>query len=224
MRILVVEDNSTLADLIVKGLNAGGFIADRASRADEALHMASEIDYAAIVLDLGLPDADGLTVLRDLRNKLYNTPVLILTARSGIDDRVDGLRAGADDYLVKPFAFEELLARVEALLRRPQQMVAALLSVGDLTFDTRQREVRIAGEVEAFSSRELAVLEILLRRKERVVAKRLIEDQLFGLSGDVSSNAVEVYVHRVRKQLAERTSSLRIHTVRGVGYMLAEAT
>ncbi|MDB5570431.1 MAG: two component transcriptional regulator, winged helix family [Hyphomicrobiales bacterium] len=222
MRLLVVEDNKELAGLLVEGLKAGGYEADRAARADEALHMAGETEYVAIVLDLGLPDADGMSVLRALRARLDATPVLVLTARDSVNNRVEGLRAGADDYLVKPFAFEELLARLEALLRRPQQQIASLLSIADLTLDVASRRVHVGGQLQTLSSREVAVLEILLRRKGRVVPKRLIEDQLFGLSGDVSSNAVEVYVHRLRKQLADRTPSIQIHTIRGVGYMVAE--
>ncbi len=222
MRLLVVEDNKELASLLIEGLKVGGYTADRAARADEALHMAGETEYGVILLDLGLPDADGMAVLRTLRSRMDTTPVLVLTARDGVNNRVEGLRGGADDYLVKPFAFEELLARVEALLRRPQLRVASVLTMANLTLDAASHQVHIDGQLQSLSSREVAVLEILLRRKGRVVPKRLIEDLLFGLSGEVSSNAIEVYVHRVRKQLADRASAIQIHTIRGVGYMIAE--
>lgn len=223
MRVLVVEDNEELAKLIVQGLKTAGYTADCVSTAADARHVLATTGYAAIVLDLGLPDADGLTVLREIRSQKDAIPVLVLTARAGVHDRVEGLRTGADDYLVKPFAFEELVARLEALLRRPRQMLGISLSVANLSLDTDSRQVFIDGEPQILSARESAVLEILMRRKGRVVPKKIVEDQLFGLSGDVSSNAVEVYVHRLRKQLADRKANVQIHTIRGVGYMIGEA-
>ena len=150
------------------------------------------------------------------------TPVLVLTARAGINDRVEGLRSGADDYLVKPFEFEELLARIEALLRRPRQIVGIELSLANVNFDTEVRQAVIDGVPRILSARETAVLEILLRRKGRVVPKKILEDQLYGFAGEVSSNAVEVYVHRLRKQLSEFGARVHIHTVRGVGYLITE--
>jgi two-component system response regulator TctD len=223
MRILIVEDNEELAGLIAEGLKAGNHEADRMTTAADAGHALSTTRYAAIILDLGLPDADGLAVLREIRNRKDAIPVLVLTARAGVHDRVAGLRAGADDYLIKPFAFEELLARLEALLRRPRQMMGLVLSVANLTFDTESRQAFIDDAPQVLSAREGAVLEILLRRKGRVVPKKMVEDQLFGLGGEVSSNAVEVYVHRLRKQLVDGGAKAQIHTVRGVGYMIAEA-
>jgi two-component system response regulator TctD len=223
MRILVVEDNEELAGLIAEGLRTAGYVTDRATTAADARHVLGAARYAAIILDLGLPDADGVAVLRDIRNRKDAIPVLVLTARAGVHDRVAGLRAGADDYLIKPFAFEELLARLEALLRRPRQMVGLMLSVGNLTFDSESKQAFIDDEPQVLSARESAVLEILLRRKGRVVPKKMVEDQLFGLGGDGSANAVEVYVHRLRKQLVDGGAKAQIHTIRGVGYMIAEA-
>jgi len=222
MRVLIVEDNPDLVSLLIKGLAQGGLAADSVGTVAEALHVLGIVTYAAIVLDLGLPDEDGLTLLRNIRGRGDTTPVLVLTARDGITDRVTGLREGADDYLPKPFAMEELVARLQALLRRPGHLLGRRLTFGNVALDTEDRQVFVAGEHRAFPARETAVLEILLRRSGNVAPKRLFEDQLFGLSGEVGSNAVEVYVHRLRKMLGDAGATVRIHTVRGVGYLMAE--
>jgi DNA-binding response OmpR family regulator len=221
MRILLVEDNDRLAGLLTIGLGRVGFEADIVTNAADAAAVTAASQYPVIVLDLGLPDGDGLDFLRALRQRGDATPVLILTARAGIQDRVKGLQAGADDYLGKPFALEELVARLQALLRRPGQLLGVILIVGNTALDTEARRVEIGGQPQAMSVREVAVLEILMRRAGKVVSKKLVEDQLFGLSGEVGSNAVEVYVHRVRKQLAEAGAAARIDTIRGVGYMIS---
>jgi len=221
MRILVIEDNEELAGLIAEGLADADYETEHVATAAEARHALTTARYSAVVLDLGLPDGDGLTVLGDVRARHDEVPILILTARAGVHDRVVGLRAGADDYLTKPFAFEELVARLEALLRRPHAMTGNVLALANLTFDTTTKQAFIDDEPQVLSARETAVLEILLRRKDRAVAKKSVEDQLFGLGGEVSSNAVEVYVHRLRRQLGERGAKVQIHTVRGVGYMIA---
>lgn len=222
MRVLIVEDNAELVSLIVKGLSQSGLSADSVGSVGDAQHVLSTMKYAAIVLDLGLPDDDGLALLRDMRRRGDSTPVLVLTARDGVMDRVTGLREGADDYLAKPFAMEELVARLQALLRRPGNLLGRLLSFGNVSLDTDGRQVFVAGAPRPFPARETAVLEILLRRGGNVAPKRLFEDHLFGLSGDVGSNAVEVYVHRLRKMLSDAGATVRIHTVRGVGYLMAE--
>jgi len=222
MRVLLVEDNTELVALLVKGLARGGFSADSVGNAGDAAHSLAAMRYAAVVLDLGLPDQDGLSLLRDIRGHGDSTPVLVLTARDGVSDRVNGLRAGADDYLVKPFAMEELVARLQALLRRPGNLLGRQLTFGNVSLETEGRQVCIEGTVRVFPARETAILEILLRRGGNVVPKRLFEDQLFGLSGDVGSNAVEVYVHRLRKLLLDGGAKVKVHTVRGVGYLLAE--
>jgi DNA-binding response OmpR family regulator len=223
MRLLVVEDNQQLSDLLTHGLQAAGYEADRLGTFAEARAALSTTRYAALILDLGLPDGDGLSILREIRHRRDPIPVLVLTARGGVHDRVGGLRTGADDYLVKPFDFEELLARLEALLRRPGQLLGSSLHVGNVVFDTESRQTFIDEKPQVLSARETAVLELLMRRKDRVVSKKLVEDHIFGLSGEVASNAVEVYVHRLRKQLSERGARIVIHTIRGVGYLLAEA-
>jgi two-component system response regulator TctD len=222
MRVLLVEDNDELVSLLVKGLARSGFAADAVASACDAAHSLAAMRYAAIVLDLGLPDEDGLSLLRSLRGRGDSTPVLVLTARDGVSDRVNGLRAGADDYLVKPFAMEELVARLQALLRRPGNLLGRQLSFGNVSLETEGRQVFVDGKLRVFAARETAILEILLRRGGHVVPKRLFEDQLFGLSGDVGSNAVEVYVHRLRKMLSDGGATVKIHTVRGVGYLLSE--
>jgi two-component system response regulator TctD len=222
MRVLVVEDNKELAQLLAKGLQAAAFEVDHLARADEAQAALSTTQYAALVLDLGLPDGDGLTLLHDLRKRENPIPVLILTARGGVTDRVKGLRSGADDYLVKPFAFEELVARLEALLRRPGQLLGRSLRLANLLFDTEGRQVFVDDKPLTLSARETAVLEILMRRKGSVVSKQHVEDHIFGLAGEVASNAVEVYVHRLRKQISDAGAAATIHTVRGVGYLISE--
>lgn len=222
MRLLVVEDNKQLSQLLAKGLQTAGYEADVLATAAEARTALMTTSYAALVLDLGLPDGDGLAILRELRHRKDSIPVLVLTARGGLHDRVNGLRSGADDYLVKPFALEELVARLEAQLRRPGQILGSSLRIANMEFDTRNRQASIDDKPQVLSSRETAVLELLMRSKGRVVSKKQVEDHIFGLSGDVASNAVEVYVHRLRKQLSDKGAKVQIHTIRGVGYLIAE--
>jgi DNA-binding response OmpR family regulator len=222
MRLLVVEDNEELAELLVRGLQSAGYEADVLSRVEDAASVLQTTHYAALILDLGLPDGDGLALLRDLRHRKNPIPVLVLTARGGLNDRVQGLRSGADDYMVKPFALEELIARIEAQLRRPGHMLGSSLRIANLEFDTRNRQASIDDTPQVLSARETEVLELLMRSKGRVVSKKQVEDHIFGHSGEVASNAVEVYVHRLRKQLADKGARVAVHTIRGVGYLIAE--
>ncbi len=222
MRLLLVEDNADLSATLPVQLGADGFSVDCVETVADARLSLAAAHYAAVILDLGLPDEDGLTLLGEIRRRSDPIPVLILTARSGVADRVNGLRGGADDYLVKPFAYDELVARLEALLRRPNQFIGRTLQFANIALDTQSRQVFVNGTPEVLSSREITVLELLMFRKGQVVPKKLVEDQLYGLSGEVSSNAVEVYVHRLRKQLSDHGAKVRIHTVRGVGYLLTE--
>jgi DNA-binding response OmpR family regulator len=221
MRLLLVEDNERLLGLTRSALARAGFDADGVTTAADADAALREIAYSAVVLDLGLPDQDGLVLLRRLRAAGNTTPILILTARGGVEDRVRGLDAGADDYLVKPFAQEELLARIRVLLRRPGGLLGQALDFGNLCLDTVSREVTIGGVPQFLAPREMAVLELLLRRAGRVIPKKVVEDHLFGLGGEVGSNAIEVYVYRLRKQLAEGGANAEIHTIRGIGYLIA---
>lgn len=222
MRLLLVEDNERFAALLKQGLAAAGFTVDVLVTAADASAALLTGRCDIVVLDLGLPDADGLSVLAEMRRRGDATPVLILTARGSLKDRVTGLQSGADDYLVKPFALEELIARLRALLRRPGNLLGLALTLGNLTLDTVARQVFVGDRPVAFSAREMAVLEHLLRRSNRVVAKNLLETGLYGLSQEIGSNAVEVYVHRLRKHLSEIGASVQVHTVRGVGYLIAE--
>jgi DNA-binding response OmpR family regulator len=222
MRLLIVEDNEELAELVAKGLKTAGFEADVLSTVEEARAVLATTFYAAMILDLGLPDGDGLELLREIRQRDNPVPVLVLTARGGLTDRVQGLRSGADDYLVKPFALEELIARLGARLRRPGQLLGSSLRIANLAFDTQNRQASIDDQPQVLSARETAVLELLMRSKGRVVSKKQVEDHIFGHSGEVASNAIEVYVHRLRKQLSERGARVQVHTIRGVGYLIAE--
>ena len=222
MRILFVEDNLRLATLVRKGMEKEGFTVDAfgtIAEAEEAIDMTS---YDAVILDLGLPDGDGIDLLKFMREKKKAYPVLILTARDGIDDRVKGLNTGADDYLLKPFAMEELTARVRALLRRPDGGITVNLVAGNIIFDTSSREVSIEGAVIKISPREMSVLEQLMRRAGRVVAKDTLESKLYGFGDEVSANSVEANISRLRKRLAQTKASVSIHTLRGVGYLLSK--
>lgn len=223
MRLLVVEDNAELSKLLADRLKFSGYDTDVAATVEEARASLSAARYAAVILDLSLPDGDGSSILRELRLHKDPIPILVLTARGGVSDRVSGLRAGADDYLVKPFAFDELIARVEALLRRPGNLLGSSLQIANIVYDTETGQAFIDQKPQTLSARESAVLELLLRRKGSVVSKKLVEDQIFGLSGQIASNAVEVYVHRLRKSLSDGGAKVTINTMRGVGYILSEA-
>jgi DNA-binding response OmpR family regulator len=222
MRILVVDDESAVREAVERALRIDGYEVAVAGDGREALEALEERAPDAVVLDVLMPRVNGLDVCRWLRDRGDRTPVLMLTARDAVVDRVAGLDAGADDYLVKPFALEELVARLEALLRRPGQLLGRSLQVANLALDTESRQAFIDDKPHVLSARETAVLELLMRRKDRVVSKKHVEDQIFGMSGEVASNAVEVYVHRLRKQLSERGAKVQIHTIRGVGYLIAE--
>ncbi|MBF0189433.1 MAG: response regulator transcription factor [Magnetococcales bacterium] len=223
MRLLLVEDNAKLSALAAEGLQKAGFTVDCVASVEDALAAVDGVVFDAVILDLGLPDGDGKEVLFHLRNKRDRvTPLLILTARDSLDDRVDGLNSGADDYLVKPFAMPELIARIKALLRRPGGALGVTLTVGDLIFNTVDREVVIGDRPVTLSRRELDVLEQLMRRVGKVVSKTVMEERIYGYDDEVESNAVEAHISRLRKRLASATIRVVIHTVRGVGYMIME--
>ena len=220
MRILLVEDNARLNELIALGLSQAAMTVDCFATAQQGAAALATIRYDAAILDLGLPDGDGLNVLRDARRDGVNTPILILTARDGLEDRVGGLNAGADDYFLKPFDMEELVARVRALMRRPGGALGVLLQLGNVTFDSVAREMRIDNALVLASRRELDLLEQLMRRAGRVVSKSVLEDTLYGFGDEVSSNSIEVAMHRLRKRLLGGGANVEIHTLRGVGYMM----
>ena len=220
MRLLLVEDNTALADALRAALDRRGIASDHATTASDAGQMLIAARYAALVLDIGLPDRSGIEVLRELRGRHDPIPVILLTARGEIGDRIEGLDAGADDYLVKPFAVEELVARLKAVLRRQGAFQGSMLSFANLRFDTDSRDVLADDRPVVLSAREMELLALLMRRGGQVVAKRLVEDQLYGLTGTLGSNAVEVYIHRLRRKIEEAGATARIETIRGVGYML----
>ncbi len=219
MRILVIEDDSKIASFVVNGLKQSGYAVDHCADGEDALMRAETIDYDAAVVDLMLPKLDGLSLIQRLRAKGVRMPVLILSAKATVDDRVRGLQAGGDDYLTKPFAFSELVARIQALIRRASQTPEPTrLSVGDLSLDLLSREVQRANEKINLQPREFALLEYLMRHANRPVTKTMILEHIFDYSFDPQTNVVDVLVHRLRSKLDK--GQAMIHTIRGVGYVL----
>lgn len=218
MRILVVEDDAVLAAALTRALNQAAYAVDLAESGEVADQALSSQTYDLVVLDIALPALDGLTVLRRLRERRSHAPVMILTARDTLEDRVTGLDLGADDYMTKPFDLPEFEARVRALIRRGHYGTTSNLTHGRLRFDTAARRLFHDNQPVDLSARELAVVELLLSRQGRVVSKEQMVDHLFGWGDDVGSNAIEVYVHRVRKKL--EPFGVDIRTVRGMGYLL----
>jgi len=223
LRLLVVEDEDRLAGIVKTQMGAAGFVADLVGSAADAVAALELTNYDAAVLDLGLPDRDGVTVLTAARGMGKTLPILILTARDAIEARVAGLNAGADDYLTKPFAMAELIARVQALLRRPGGVLGITLEAGNLRLDTVGRELTIDGVPVRLPRQELAVLEQMMRRLGRIVPKAVLEEKLYGYDEEPDSNTIPVHVHHLRRQMQGARASLTIHTVRGVGYILAKA-
>jgi len=222
VRILVVEDDEKIASFVVKGLKQNGYAVDHSADGERALGLMSSVAYDAAVVDLMLPKLDGLNLIQAVRAKNIRTPVLILSARASVDDRVRGLHAGGDDYLTKPFAFSELLARVQALIRRATQAAEPTrLTVGDLALDLVTREVRRGRENIELQPREFALLEYLMRNANRAVTKTMILEHIFDFSFDPQTNVVDVLVHRLRSKVDPER--MMIHTIRGVGYVLRPA-
>jgi two-component system OmpR family response regulator len=221
MRVLIVEDDDTIASFVAKGLEEAGFAVDRAGDGSLGLEMALGTPYDAAVIDVMLPGKDGLGVVEDLRRRGVRTPVLFLSARHTVDDRVRGLQAGGDDYLVKPFAFDELLARVQALVRRASAPTEATrLSVGDLEMDLLSREVRRAGRKIDLRPKEWALLEYLMRHAGKVVSKTMILGHVYDYAFDPGTNVVDVLVHRLRDRIDRDFEHKVLATVRGAGYVL----
>lgn len=219
MRVLVVEDDAKIASFVVKGLKQSGFAVDYCSDGEEGHLLASTTSYDAAVVDIMLPKMDGLSLVQKLRQEGARVPVIILSAKASVDDRVKGLQAGGDDYLTKPFAFSELLARVQALIRRASNAgEPTRLSAGDLTLDLVKREVVRGGEKIDLQPREFALLEYLLRHAGRVVTKTMIMEHIWDYSFDPQTNVVDVLVSRLRNKV-DKDKKL-VHTIRGVGYVL----
>jgi len=220
MRILVIEDEPKLAASIVKGLQLAGFTADGVHSGEEGLEYASRGRYDAIVLDLMLPAMDGLSVVRELRARGFGSPVIALTCRATLDDRIAGLNGGFDDYMAKPFAFDELLARLRALLRRKGNSLAFIPDYAGLTIDPVRRHVTRDGRRIDLSNREYALLTLLLREPGRVFTRTAILETIWGYNFDNTSNVLEVYMRLLRKKIDEGFATRLLHTVRGVGYVL----
>jgi two-component system copper resistance phosphate regulon response regulator CusR len=219
MRILVVEDEKRIADFLCRGLEGAGYAVDEASTGTAALDHTHATDYDLIILDLMLPDMDGLQVLEKVRNRNSAPPVLILSARGAVDDRVRGLEQGADDYLVKPFAFVELLARVRALLRRGQP-TPEKLQVGDLTLDCIRRKVTRTGENIDLAPKEFGILEYMMRNRGRPLSRTMIVEHVWDMDYDGLTNIVDVYIRHLRSKIDDRFPTKLIQTVRGIGYMI----
>lgn len=220
MKILVVEDDRVVGQYIRRGLEEGGYHADLVDDGLEALRLISGGLYELVVLDLRLPGMTGLEVLRTVRDRGITTPILVLTAQDAVGHKVEALRAGADDYVTKPFAFEEVLARVEALSRRPKQLSSQKLSAGDLELDLGSREVRRGGRLIELTPKEYAVLEYLMRHPGRVMSRTLITEYAWDYHFDPGTNIVDVVINRLRKKVDSGAEKKLLHTVRGVGYVI----
>jgi DNA-binding response OmpR family regulator len=222
IHILVVEDERHLADSVARRLQEEGYSVDIAYDGEEGFQLACSKKYHLIVLDLLLPRKDGLQLLREIRRNKVQSMVLILTAKSTVEDRVEGLRAGADDYMVKPFAFAELIARVESLLRRHGVEQSPVLCVADLELDIETRSVRRANKNIHLTAKEFLLLELLMKNKNRILTRRTIAEQVWGYTFDTGTNVVDVYINYLRKAIDEGFPRRLVHTVRGVGFILKE--
>jgi DNA-binding response OmpR family regulator len=220
--ILVVEDEPHLADSIARRLSEDGYTVDVAHDGEEGYQLALSKKYDVIVLDILLPRKDGIKILRDLRRNKVESMILILTAKTTIEDRVEGLKTGADDYLTKPFAFAELSARIESLLRRKGVGQSTIIRVAELELDTVTRIVRRENKTIHLTTKEFLLLELLMRNKNRILTRRTIAEQVWGYTFDTGTNIVDVYINYVRKAIDEGFPKRLIHTVRGVGFVLKE--
>jgi two-component system copper resistance phosphate regulon response regulator CusR len=222
VRILVVEDDPKASLYLRKGLSENGFVVDVAANGDDGLHLAREGQYDLIILDIMLPARDGWQVLADLRRGGNNTPVLMLTARDAVEDRVKGLNLGADDYLVKPFAFSELLARVRTLLRRGPARQPEILEIGDLVIDPLRHRAARAGRRLDLTPKEFLLLNLFARRSGEVLSRALIAEQVWDMNFDSDTNVVDVHVRRLRSKVDDPFEHKLIHTVRGAGYVFED--
>jgi DNA-binding response OmpR family regulator len=222
LRLLVIEDEKSLLKIIAKRLKEEGYSVDAVTNGRDGENYIYSTDYDCIILDIMIPIVDGLTLLRRIRAKKISTPVLLLTAKDSIEDRVVGLDTGADDYLIKPFSFDELLARVRALLRRRKEKLDIVLSVGDLKLDTVTREVKRGDRSIELTSKEYSILEYFLKNKNRVLTKSQIAEHVWNYDFEYNSNIVEVYIRYLRRKIDEDFKNKLIHTIRGGGYVLKD--
>jgi two-component system OmpR family response regulator len=223
LRVLLVEDDKKIASFIIKGLKQGGFAVDHATNGEDGLHLALHEPYDAAIVDIMLPKLDGLSMIDEMRRNKVNTPVIILSAKRSVEDRVKGLQSGGDDYLIKPFAFSELLARVQALIRRAAGATELThLRVGNLSMDLLSREVTRQGKRIDLQPREFALLEYLMRNAGRVVSKTMIMEHVWDYNFDPETNVVEARICRLREKIEIGFEKKLIHTIKGVGYVLRE--
>ena len=224
LRILLIEDEPELAAAIASRLCAEGFVVDHFGTLGEGIEAVMMTQYRAVLLDRRLPDGDGLSLLPVLKTRPDPAPVIVLTAMDDVPDRVEGLEAGAEDYLIKPFASDELLARLRVLLRRGGGIAAVpRVKMGRMEYDLAARQLSVGGQTLILSRRELAILDVLMRRAGRVVMREHLEAQVYGYEDDISSNALEAHISRLRKRLTEMRAGVIVHSVRGVGYMVRAA-
>jgi two-component system copper resistance phosphate regulon response regulator CusR len=222
MRILIIEDEIKAAEYLRKGFSENGFVSDVANDGEDGLHLALTGEYDLVILDVGLPERSGWSVIAELRRKKVELPVLFLTARDAVEDRIKGLELGADDYLVKPFVFSELLARVRTILRRGPLRQPDVLSIGDLVVDLVRHKATRANQRLDLSPKEFALLSLLARRAGEVVSRTLIAEQVWDMNFDSDTNVVDVAVRRLRAKVDDPHETKLIHTLRGVGYVLEE--
>jgi len=220
LKILIAEDELQLQKILARRLKQEGFIVDTAKDGKICLNLINTYEYDCIILDIMLPVIDGLSILQSLRAKKINTPVLLLTAKNSISDRVKGLEMGADDYLTKPFSFEELIARVRVLLRRESKKIVSELYLADLSLNLVTREVKRNGKIIELTSKEYSLLEYLLRNKDRVLTKAQIAENIWNYDFEYDSNIVEVYIKYLRRKMDENFKEKLIHNIRGIGYVL----
>jgi len=220
MRILIVEDEKSLADIVKKGLEDEGYAVDVAYNGEDGLFMAENEPSDLIVLDIMLPIVDGMTILRKVRKAGVKTPVLMLTAKDTMTDKVSGLDSGADDYLTKPFLFEELLARIRALLRRSSEAKTSVIEIGDLTIDMATHEVKREGKDVVLSAKEYALLEYMAINRNKVLSRTMFWEHLYDYNFDLDSNVIDVLIHRIRNKIDKGFDRKLIYTLRGSGYML----
>ncbi len=224
MRILVVEDEKRIADFIVRGLKEEHYAVDAAYDGEQGLYLAETNPYDLMIFDIMLPKHDGITICRQLRSKKINTPILMLTARAAVKDKVSGLNAGADDYLTKPFSFEELLARVKVLLRRQHGPKVSVLKVGDLEFNQLNHEVQRAGKKIVLTSKEYGLLEYLMVNEGQVISRWMISEHVWNEQFDSMTNVIDVHIRNLRSKIDDGFKNKMIHTIRGSGYILKNTT
>jgi len=223
MRVLIVEDDKRTASFISKGLQQEGFIVQHASNGEDGLHLLSTESYDAAIVDIMLPKIDGLTLIDEVRKKKILTPVIVLSAKGSVDDRIKGLQAGGDDYLIKPFVFSELLARIQALVRRANSIAEPMsLTVGELSMDLLSHKVFLAGKNIELQPKEFALLEYLMRNRGKIVSKTMIMEHVWDYNFDPQTNVIEVRLCRLREKIDIIPDKKFIHTIRGAGYVLEE--